>query len=338
MALYLSSAETSFSELFPNEVILEETSEDKVYNDKIYNDKAYEKNYHMIAWSPDHETIMIDWADKAICYKWMHQRAHAIYSNKNTMFTIPVIIMSTLTGTANFAQDRIPADYLNMATMIIGAINLFAGILTTIQQYLKISELNESHRVSAISWGKFYRNIKTEICKSPLERSPVNATLKHSKEEFDRLTETSPSIPTYIVDMFIKDFSGGQPQLDEHGNEINLTRKQKIFSDLKKPDICGEIETTANYLYIRKDTRPYINPAVSLARLQKKKLECKKNSIEDFIKTFQEQRKRIPTKDEILDNLDNDSIQMELIESVYSDLTAKNILTIASEISSDEIV
>ena len=331
MAVYLSSTETSFSEkneLFPNDVISENLSDDKVHD-----------NYHMIVWSPDHENIMIDWADKAICYKWMHQRAHAIYSNKNTMFTIPVIIMSTLTGTANFAQDRIPADYLNMATMIIGAINLFAGILTTIQQYLKISELNESHRVSAISWGKFYRNIKTEICKSPLERSPVNAALKHSKEEFDRLTETSPTIPTYIVEMFIKDFSGGQPQLDEHGNEINLTRKQKIFSDLKKPDICGEIETTANYLYIRKEVaRPYINPAISLARLQKKKLECKKNSIEEFIKTFQDQRKRSPTKDEILDNLDNDSIQMELIESVYSDLTAKNILTIASEISSDEIV
>ena len=29
---------------------------------------------------------------------------------------------------------------------------------------------------------------------------------------------------------------------------------------------------------------------------------------------------------------------MELIESVYSDLTAKNALTIASEINSDEIV
>lgn len=288
------------------------------------------------AWTEDHENIMIDWADKAICYKWMHQRAHANYSKKNTLFTIPVIIMSTLTGTANFAQDRIPPEYLNMATMIIGAINLFAGILTTIQQYLKISELNESHRVSAISWGKFYRNIKIEISKSPLERSPVLSALKHSKEDFDRLTETSPSIPTFIVKLFIDSFSGGKPQIDEHGNEINLTRKQKIFNELKKPDICGDIETTANYLYTRKEVaRPYINPAVSLAILEKKALEFKKNIIENFIKNFQNQRKRIPTKDEIIDNLDNDSIQMELIESVYSDLNSKNIVL---TIIPDEIV
>ena len=336
MAAYSFIGETPFSEneILQNEVTREEISEDKAYNDKALN------NHPIIVWTTDHENIMIDWADKAICYKWMHQRAHAIYSNKNTMFTIPVIIMSTLTGTANFAQDRIPPEYLNMATMIIGAINLFAGILTTIQQYLKISELNESHRVSAISWGKFYRNIKTEICKSPLESSPVNAALKHSKEEFDRLTETSPSIPTYIVEMFIKDFSGGEPQLDEHGNEINLTRKQKIFNELKKPDICGDIETTANYLYIRKVVaRPYINPAVSLARLEKKALEYKKNIIEEFIKKFQNQRKRMPTKDEIIDNLDNDSIQMELIESVYSDMNSNSaILTITSQISPDEFV
>ena len=29
----------------------------------------------------------------------------------NTWFTIPVIIMSTLTGTANFAQDKFPDNY-----------------------------------------------------------------------------------------------------------------------------------------------------------------------------------------------------------------------------------
>ena len=97
-----------------------------------------------VAWTREHEGILIDWADKALCYKWMHDKAHTIYARKNTWFTIPVIIMSTLTGTANFAQDRIPAEYLNMAVMLIGGVNLIAGILTTIQQFLKISELNET--------------------------------------------------------------------------------------------------------------------------------------------------------------------------------------------------
>ena len=44
--------------------------------------------------------------------------------------------MSTLTGTANFAQERIPEIYRGWYSIIIGSINIFAGILTTIQQFL----------------------------------------------------------------------------------------------------------------------------------------------------------------------------------------------------------
>lgn len=77
--------------------------------------------------------------------------------------------MSTLTGTANFAQDRVPLDLRSYYSMIIGGVNILAGIITTIQNFLKISQINEAHRVSAISWDKFYRKIKVELAKSPIE-------------------------------------------------------------------------------------------------------------------------------------------------------------------------
>ena len=24
-------------------------------------------------WTPDHETILVEWADKAMCYRWLHK-------------------------------------------------------------------------------------------------------------------------------------------------------------------------------------------------------------------------------------------------------------------------
>ena len=54
-----------------------------------------------VKWTAEHERILVDWADKALCYRWLHGKAHERYSKLNTWFTIPVIIMSTLTGTAN---------------------------------------------------------------------------------------------------------------------------------------------------------------------------------------------------------------------------------------------
>ena len=126
-----------------------------------------------VLWTDDHENILVEWADKALCYKWLHSKSHINYSRANAWYTIPVIILSTLTGTANFAQERFGDDIKPYIAMIVGALNIFAGILTTISQYLKIGELNEAHRVSSISWDKFYRNIKVELAKAPPERIEV---------------------------------------------------------------------------------------------------------------------------------------------------------------------
>ncbi len=31
-------------------------------------------------WTPEHEQILVEWADKAMCYRWMHSKAHQMYS------------------------------------------------------------------------------------------------------------------------------------------------------------------------------------------------------------------------------------------------------------------
>ena len=153
-------------------------------------------------WKEQDEKILIDWADKATCYRWLHNRAHAKFSCRNMWFTIPVIIISTLTGTANFAAEHIPVDYQKYYSMGIGGFNIFAGIITTISQFMKISELNEAHRVSSISWAKFNRNIKVELAKSPEDRTDPKLMLKRCNEEYDRLIETSPNIPASTLKLF----------------------------------------------------------------------------------------------------------------------------------------
>ena len=289
------------------------------------------KQQSYVEWSEEHDNILVDWADKALCYKWLHNKAHTEYARKNTWFTIPVIIMSTLTGTANFAQDRIPPEYVNAATMGIGAVNLLAGILTTIQQFLKITELNESHRVSSIAWGKFYRNIKIEISKAPDHRTPVIELLKHAKEEFDRLVETSPSLSNKVVKAFMNTFSGGE--LNINGKESQLNKKQLNFKELKKPDICGSIEPTSYSLYKRKEEiKIYQNTGPTKTEIENNN---NKIIIEAFIEKFNSEKKRYPTKDEVIDNLDG-SIHTEFINIVYNNAIHKNNIVI--EIDLDDSI
>ena len=118
-----------------------------------------------VKWSPENELIMVEWCDIAQCYKWLHLKCHRKLSNRHAWFTIPAIALSTISGTASFAQSSLPPEMQVYAPMAIGTINILIGISTTIQQYLKISELNEAHRVSGISWDKFARNIRIELAK-----------------------------------------------------------------------------------------------------------------------------------------------------------------------------
>ena len=270
-------------------------------------------------WAASHESILVEWADKAMCYRWLHGKSNQQYSRMNTWFTIPVIIMSTLTGTANFAQDKFPPQYLNYATMLIGTINIFAGILTTIQQFLKISELNEAHRASSISWGKFYRNIKIELAKAPNERIPVTHMLKSSKEEYDRLMETSPSLSEKTIKLFNGTFSGGSIKLGKKDFIPQLTDTQRIFAQLKKPEICDSLESTAAAVYkplpaIEKKDPPAAIPDKRLINMNKKI-----TSIRLFIKTFELAKKRLPSPDEVLSNIEY-SVSAELVQRIITEI------------------
>ena len=267
------------------------------------NDKDEEPfNHYNAEWSEQHEKILIEWADKAICYRWLHLESHRNYSFRNRWFTIPVIIMSTLTGTANFAQERVPVDIQPYYQLIVGSVNILAGIITTIQQFLKITEFNESHRVSSISWDKFYRNIKLELAKSRLERIPPYQMLKISKEEFDRLMETSPSIDKKIILKFNNTFSGGPIKKNQELNE-----KQINFIELNKPAICDIIESTKKFVYketerdiAKKNTKKIVNFVKENSEFRRKSIE-----VENFITTFSDKFKREPSLEEIQDNLNN---------------------------------
>ena len=293
-----------------------------------------------VAWTPDHENILVEWADKALCYKWLHAKSHTSYSKANAWFTIPVIIMSTITGTANFAQERFNEDIKPYIAMGIGGVNIFAGILTTIAQYLKISELNEAHRVSSISWDKFYRNIKVELAKAPPERVPVMQMLKIAKEEYDRLMETSPAVSEKVTKKFKKTFENdgvragcgcSSNKSHQENMEIIQSARRAAYESLKKPEICGTLESTRNAVYKPKEAAN--ETAITLAAIAPAQrsiaLKKRKRMIEKFIEDFSKQRGRPPTKQEIKDEIVIDIKPVAIDNKSDSISSAKNDENIA---------
>ena len=205
-------------------------------------------------WHDQQEHILKKWAETSSSYRYLHDKSHLMYSQKNLWFAIPVIVISTITGTANFAQSSFPDGMRESAPAIIGTFNLIAGLITTIAQFLRVSELLESHRVASIAFGKLARNISVELSLPVRERSMNGSEfLSQCRNEIDKLIEQSPSIPLKILKAFDKKFK-------EH--------------DFIKPDI---LDITSVDIYVNNDEEEEARKRIII----QKGIEMRQKIIED---------------------------------------------------------
>ena len=157
-------------------------------------------------WHTQQEKILKTWGEASSCYRYMHNKAYQKFKKLSMRFTLPIIVISTVTGTANFAQTTFPKSWMAYVPLVIGAFNLFAAIMTTVLQFLKVNELMESHRVTAIQYGKLARNIRLELAMPLTERKHDGYNMVEiCRSEYDRLIEQSPPVPKDVLLRFEND-------------------------------------------------------------------------------------------------------------------------------------
>jgi len=190
------------------------------------NEGRLGKKFHN-GWTTELESLATEWADNAACYEWMHQRSRQLLSTKNLRMKIPMIVLSTLTGTASFGLGSFfgTDEYSKtIAQMVIGSISILVGTIGTLDTFFQYAQSCEMHNTAAVNWGNFQRNIEFQMKLHPNERIDAMPFLKMMQNEMNRLIEQSPSILECVL------------------KEFRATFKEKI--DLKKPAIVDGLEHT----------------------------------------------------------------------------------------------
>ena len=160
-----------------------------------------------VMWNEYHENVLRQWGESSACYRYMHHKAFLMFKKMSLRFNLPVIVLSTITGTANFAQSTLPASIQPAAPSIIGGLNLVAGLIATIMQFLKVNELMENHRTAALGHGSLSRNIRLQLALPREERKKEGLKfVEECKSIYDSLLEQSPAIPKNILIQFEKDY------------------------------------------------------------------------------------------------------------------------------------
>lgn len=219
-------------------------------------------------WSKEQEVLMAEWSDLAMCYRWLHDKSEKHFHSKTIWINLPVIILSTLGGTASFGVQSLFSDddSKKYASFAIGGISLVAGLLTTVGNYLRYPQLEESHRVGSIAWGKFQRLIAVELALKPDDRIDSLDFLKICRADLDRLIEQSPPIPQETIDLFTNLFGS--------------------ITDLKRPDICGDLKHTQVFESSETRLKQVAAEAALMLRHKKRTLnELLSPQIQDTIRT-----------------------------------------------------
>jgi len=188
------------------------------------DDSSIEENLKFMTWTTYLEDLISSWADNALSYSWLNLHSEAKYRNLNYMFTIPIVILSTIVGTINVGMNSLfPPNLIQYGQIGTGSVGIFTGILGTLQNFFKYAQLSEAHRSCAIHWYKFYRQLKTELALETICRKPAGEFFRSAKAEMDRLLDSSPYIPSDII----------QKYSDKHNLEL--------------PEIIGNLKTTQVY-------------------------------------------------------------------------------------------
>ena len=192
-------------------------------------------------WHKQQEKILKDWGESSSCYRYMHFKAYQHFKQVNMRFTLPIIVISTVTGTANFAQETFPESIRQFVPLGIGAFNLVAAIMTTVLQFLKANELMEAHRVASIGYGKLARSIKLELQLPIYERTQDGmAMVTTCRAEYDRLVEQSPPPPESSIKLFEQHFPHGKDN-DFARPEISDIEEIELFDSVKEQTAVASV-------------------------------------------------------------------------------------------------
>lgn len=181
-------------------------------------------------WNETTEELLVSWADIAMCYTWIYDKTYRNLTSSNYKFSIPIIILSTITGTVGIGlPSLVPAEYVQTGQNIIGAVNIFTGIITTLQNFFRYAQQSELSLTATTDWSKFYRNIKIELSIERHNRKPATEFVRSTRQEYERLLNTRPIIPPDIIQSFYKEFES---------------------SDVIKPEVLDKVQ----HLIIYNDT------------------------------------------------------------------------------------
>ena len=164
-------------------------------------EETYSVKKANIEWNNSIEDLLCEEAEKCSGLALMHSNAEKIFRNKNNWIQIPMIILSTISGSlqvglSNLFDSRIVQSF--------GGLSFIVSMLGMINSHFAYAQRAEAHKNASVQYAQMHRLIHIEMSLTRTQRTPPKYLLKMIKDDLKGFMELFPRVPNKVIDEYKK--------------------------------------------------------------------------------------------------------------------------------------
>jgi len=160
-------------------------------------------------WTPRMEELLTDWRSRVYAAQSAYYEEAERLHRRNYWLGIPVIVVSSMVGTAVFA-DWGKEGGLKWA---VGSVSILAAILASLQTFLKFGENATLHGAAADWFAAIRRDIDEMLALPPELRGHPKHALDSIRQEINKASQKSPELSEHLWRRVAKRFGVEEPPL-----------------------------------------------------------------------------------------------------------------------------
>lgn len=194
-------------------------------------------------WTKEKEDMLKSYAEESECLFITYTKDYKKYRTRGHAFTIPAIIISTVTGLLSFDKGFNSSEN---GSFIIGGFNILVAVMGTIYKVLKYGELESQFNFLSNEHLKLHSEIQAMLFKDPKERDRASEFIRKIESKRLELLNNPPLLTDQTRKFFLDKYRKNQVEFP------------LILRKLKPIRIFGrEIET------IQSQTESILEPEMS---------------------------------------------------------------------------
>lgn len=163
------------------------------------------------AWTAETEQLLQDWRSRVYAAQSAYYMEAERLSRWNYLLGIPVVIVSSLVGTAIFANlEGSPSKSIRV---VAGVVSVLAAILASLQTFLRLGESTTLHGAAGDWYSAIRRDIEELLALPPGLRGDPKVCLDSIRKEMNKAGQKSPELSERLWARIAQRFGVKEPPL-----------------------------------------------------------------------------------------------------------------------------